>query len=384
MKRIFFSLVALLALPSVVKAQASGMQTTTPEEFKPSGAFTMQFFADYYYQLASDTAALGSKGYYEPNARFAQAFDIRRVYLGYDYNFTKNIAAQLLLSHENGSPSNGDVVIDQNRGLYIKAANVRFKNAVPMSTLIIGQQGTAAFALTEQVWGYRSVEKTMMDFRGMAQSNDLGIQLTGNIDNEKMIGYSAMISNGNGAKAENDKYKKFAGEVNANLMENKIILEAYADYTDLAPTKDSLGSHDRSNATIKGMAAYMSDPITIGAEYALQTMSGQSRYVAYGDAAQSGLSVFARGYILPKQLNWFARFDMFDPDTKAVQTNIVTRTASSVRESFITAGIDWIPDAAANVHIMPNFWMNRFSDKSAAARGYEAVTVGRLTFFFKF
>lgn len=384
MKRIFFTLAVLLTITSSVPAQTSGTSTPLPEEFKPSGNFSMQFFADYYYQLGADTAALGSKGYYEPNARYYSAFDIRRVYLGYDYNFTKNISAQLLLSHENGSPTSGDVVIDQNRGLYVKAANLRFKNAVPLSTIIIGQQGTATFALTEAVWGYRSIEKTMMDFRGFAQSNDLGIQLTGNIDNEKMFGYSAMISNGNGAKAENDKYKKFAGELNAKLADNKVVIEVYGDYMDVAPTKDSLGVHNRSNMTVKGMAAYLSDPITVGAEYAMQTMAGQSRYVAYSDAVQTGLSVFARGAILLKQLNWFARFDMYDPDTKAEQAKIARKSAGSVKENFITAGLDWMPDASANVHIMPNVWMNTFSDKSSAAIGYEAVTVGRLTFFYKF
>jgi hypothetical protein len=116
----------------------------------------------------------------------------------------------------------------------------------------------------------------------------------------------------------------------------------------------------------------------------MQTLAGQSRYIAYSDAVQTGLSVFARGYILPKQLNWFARFDMYDPDTKAEQSHIIAKTAGSVKESFITAGLDWMPDAAANVHVMPNIWMNTFSDKSPVAKSYEAVMVGRLTFFYKF
>ena len=366
-------------LASAAVAQTSGTQTTPPEEFKPSGNFSMQFITDYYNVISADTAAkYGFKGgLYEPNSAISttantkgyQAFDLRRVYLGYDYNFTKNIAGQLLFAHENGA-SNGDVVIDQNRGLYIKAANLRFKNAIPNSTLIIGQQGTATFALTESIWGYRSIEKTMMDFRGFAPSNDLGIQLMGGFDQASTIGYSLMISNGNGAKTETDKYKKIAGELNAKLLDKALVLEAYADYSDLAP----IGDTNRNTMTIKGMAAYTTDPITVGFEYAMQTMAGQS--ATHTDVKPNGWWVFARGYILPKQLNWYARYDMYDPNADAT---------SGRKETFIDAGLDWIPSMdAQNVHVMPNVWIDSYKDKSSANMSFEPIIVGRLTFFYKF
>jgi hypothetical protein len=360
-------------------AQTSGTSTPTPEEFKPSGAFSMQFITDYYAVISADTAASrGFKGgLYEPNGAISstantkgyQAFDLRRVYLGYDYHFTKTIAGQLLFAHENGA-SNGDVVLDANRGVYIKAANLRFKDVLPNSTLIIGQQGTAAFALTESIWGYRSIEKTMMDFRGFAGSNDLGIQLMGGFDQASTIGYSVMISNGNGAKTETDKYKKFAGELNAKLLDKTIVLEAYADYMDLAP----IGDTNRNTMTVKGMASYVTDPITVGVEYAMQTMAGQS--ATHTDVTPNGFWVFARGYILPKQLNWYARYDMYDPNSDA---------STGRKETFIDAGLDWIPSKdAQNVHVMPNVWVDSYSDKSSAGQIFAPVVVGRLTFFYKF
>src|SRR6266404_5858061 len=148
-------------------AFAQGSDST----FKPSGKFSMQFFGDYDYMLSADTAGNANtkvpKGgtYYtpvDPKAtngqggiwqKFYQAFDIRRVYLGYDYQFSPNVSAQLLLAHENGTlvnnasivtgitgntdtttkdlkslnkpsvttlptSSSGDIVLDGNRGLY--------------------------------------------------------------------------------------------------------------------------------------------------------------------------------------------------------------------------------------------------------------------------
>jgi hypothetical protein len=396
-----FALAVLTALSYSTAALAqNGNQTAPPEEFNPSGAFSGQLFVDYYYVMSADTLpSIAGKGYYEPNnhtltsafdnTRYYQAFDIRRVYIGYDYNFSRTIAGQVLFSHENGY-NNGDIVVDQNRGLYLKAANLRFKGWVPNAQVIVGQQGTAAFALSEQIWNYRSIEKAIMDFRGLAQSNDLGVQLAGTFDAEKNFGYSAMISNGIGAMEENDKYKKFAGELNAKFLDQHIILEVYGDYMDkpsIAKIKigaDSVLGQAQSNTTIKGFAAYTSDPVTIGIEYAAQTQRGQSNIVAGDDASVSALSMFVRGTLISKQLYAFARYDMYDPNTKASGSNVTNNNAISWKENFITAGLDWQPEAVANVHVIPNIWINTFKDKSSSHLDREGITVGRLTLSYKF
>src|ERR1044071_3621669 len=215
-----FFVIFIVGSTAINSANAQDKPAEPP--FHPYGTFTGQFFSDYWYQIGADTAASRGSQYYSGNKKFAQAFDIRRVYLGYEYNFTKEITSQLLLSHENGanatatlvnaekvtttidsatgfvktvtltpSPtagiptnSSGDIVLDGNRGLYIKAANLRFKGWVPNATVIFGEKGTYAFALPEAMWSYRSIEKTVMDARGMAQSNDLGIALAGTADKD--------------------------------------------------------------------------------------------------------------------------------------------------------------------------------------------------------
>jgi hypothetical protein len=326
------------------------------------------------------------------------------VYLGYEYNFTKEITSQLLLSHENGanatatlvnaekvttiidsatgfvktvtltpSPtagiptnSSGDIVLDGNRGLYIKAANLRFKGWVPNATVIFGQQGTYAFALPEAMWSYRSIEKTVMDARGMAQSNDLGIALAGTADKDGMIGYSVMISNGNGAKAESDKYKKFAGEVNVKLLDKALAIDIYGDLMDLSTIQR------RTN--VSAFAGYQSDAITAGLQYAMQTISTNTT-PATEDQTPSALSFFARAAIMPKQLMVFARYDMWNPNSK--------NTTTVYKENFITAGLDWQPDAAANAHVIPNVWINSYAEQGSL-RKKDADVVGRLTFMYKF
>lgn len=432
-----------------------GRAQTTDSTFKPNGKFSVQLFADYDYFLGADTAGAASKiptgkTFYVPidpanangqgniNQQYYQMFDLRRLYLGYDYNFSPNVAAQVLFSHENGyqvnnasvltsaslttttdtvtkdlkavtiatktttlpTSSSGDIVLDGNRGVYLKAANVQFKNWWMNSNVIFGQQGTAAFGVSENLFGYRSIEKSVADMRGLAQSNDLGIQAKGTFDQPGLYNYSFMISNGNGAKEESDKYKKFALELNGWFMDKSIVVELYGDYMDKAAGKtvitstsaavDTVKGLDQSNMTLKFVAGYTSDPITAGVEYAMQTQKNQSTVVAGTDATPSGLSIFARGTILKKQLMWFARYDMFDPDTKASGANVDNVQAASWKENFITAGLDWQPDQTANAHIIPNVWINTYKDKSAGSTKFpmisdrEGITVGRLTFAYKF
>ena len=421
-------------------------QAAADAPFVPSGKLSMQFFADYNYWLNADTAT-GAKGhvpagktYYVPvdpqnldgqggiNQRYSSTFDLRRVYLGYDYQFSKNVSAQLLLSHENGTnlpiastaptatttydtakkayvttvtapttygSGSGDIVLDGNRGLFLKGANVQFKNIIPHGTLIFGQQGTAAFGVAEQIWGYRSMEKTIADMRGNAQSNDLGIQAKGAIDDGGAYNYSVMISNGNGAKTENDKYKKFALDLNGKFMENHVLVDVYADYMDkttaasvttkATATPLTATNVVQNNTTIKLTAGYVSDPITVGVEYLMQTLKGQSTFVAGSDAAPSGLSVFLRGTIMEKQLSWFARYDMYDPDSKSTTTDALDyQLGANYKETFLIAGLDWQPDAGVNAHIVPNIWMDSYKDKSSLGVAREGIMVGRMSFTYKF
>ena len=85
------------------------------------------------------------------------------------------------------------------------------------------------FINSESVWGYRSLEKTIMDMRKIGASNDVGISLQGKFNDKGDYGYNIMISNGSGAKPETDRFKKFYANVYAKFMDQKIILDLGAD-----------------------------------------------------------------------------------------------------------------------------------------------------------
>jgi hypothetical protein len=103
----------------------------------------------------------------------------------------------------------------------------------------------------------------------------------------------------------------------------------------------------------------------------------------------SGLSVYAQGFLVPKKLKYFLRYDRFNPTNalnNARYSQYVGHTPNyndpSTRESLAIAGLDFMP--MPNVHIMPNLWMNTYKNQGAVARYDSYDLVLRVTLFFVF
>ena len=111
--------VAMFCLVSFNNAQAQDVAT----EFKPSGKVTGQVFADYQVKVHADSALRGSTQYAKVPTHF-NSFEFRRIYLGYEYNFSEQFSAVVNLAQEG---SNFDA--SGNRTFYPKQAFVNFKNS---------------------------------------------------------------------------------------------------------------------------------------------------------------------------------------------------------------------------------------------------------------
>jgi hypothetical protein len=245
----------LIAMCSIFMMSAIAQDTAS---FKPSGKFWGQVFGDYQWKAHSDSAfgTRGSKTIYAaaPYSNNFNSFDIRRIYLGYDYNFTEKITGQLLLSHEgNNYDAQG------NRTFLLKLANIRLKGVFTGTDLVVGQMSTNAYAmLSEQVWNYRSIEKTILDMRGITKSSDLGISLQGKFK-EGVYGYNVIMANNPGLSygPENNPYKKVYADVFGKFMDKKIIVDLYGYYEKTANDSVSF-PHQQTKVTFKGFVAYHS------------------------------------------------------------------------------------------------------------------------------
>lgn len=315
-------------------------------------------FGDYYFKVSGDST--GGSTQYSGYPNSFQAFEIRRAYLGYDYTFNDKFSAQFLLE------GNDKILTNSRLGIFIKTAYVEWK-AFDNASFSIGliPTPTWSWALNEKTWNYRSIEKTILDMRGLGNASDLGIATRGKFDKAGNYGFGFMIGNGNGQRLETNKFKKYYGTLYAKPVSG-LSIEAYGDYEP--------NTGDKNKTTLKGFVSYQQKKFTIGAEAIQQTQKNAGGTNI--DIVPFGITGFVWGTLYAKKdvpvLNAFARFDYYDPDSK--------NDSLGYKENFITVGLDYMP--IENVHIMPNVWVNSYKGKTSLLTERKADVVARMSFFY--
>ncbi len=378
-----------------------------------SGRIWGYVFGDLYWKSHADSASRGGNNQYTGIPKNRSAFQFRRIYLGYDYNITNKFSAELLLAAEdnfptgnptsntsvtNGTNSNaGDLTADGKLTFYIKLANIRWKNIWKGTDLVVGEVATPAFpGLTERIWAYRSIERTISDIR-RTPSYDLGAALQGKFDAKGNYGYNLMVGNGSSAKPEADNFKWFYGDVWAMFFDKRLVLDLYGDYERL----NWVPGYHHSRQMVKGYIAYNTPGLTVGVEGYINNFQKENiatnKVTGITDTVNStakGISMYVHGNIIPNTLRFFARYDITNPSNNVnynVYSKISGITANyndvNTKEAFGTAGLDFTP--AKNVHFMPNIWYNRYmGQQPAAVSGSKLKSdydlVYRMTFYFVF
>ncbi len=407
-------------------------------------------FGDFAYKGHADSLSRGNANQYSGIPKNRNEFAFRRIYLGYDYNISKKFSASLLLAAEDnfpaGSPpaagtfvlnangsSTGDLTLNNKLTFFVKQMFIRWKGIFKGTDLLVGQFATPSFPeLSEKVWSYRSIERTIIDIRRTG-SYDLGFGFQGVFDpSTRNFGYDLMLANGTGDRPDNSPYKWFYGDVWGYFAHKHIVVDLYADYDRL----NWIPQWHHARQMWKGFVAWNSSATdksmnpgsgyTIGVEgyvnnltndnFAVKTAGGTDTL----SVAASGVSFFIHGDIVAKKLRFFARYDFYNPNNKvnaavyskysgntgnyndnsftttyginAGGQNTVTYTATgdqTYKQQFVTAGLDWIP--MPRIHFMPNIWYNSYKSQiltPTTNNGPQYATdhdlVLRLTFFFAF
>lgn len=391
-KSITYLIIALITISFPAFAQ---QKSQADSSFRPGGKLWGYAFGDYYYKAHSDPFNRGGANQYTGIEKGRNAFQIRRVYLGYNYDISPKFAAEMLLAGEDNistsaGATSGDLLTDNKLGFYIKLANIRWKNIWKGTDFVIGQVSTPAFPLlTESIWGYRSVERTVADIR-RTPSYDLGATLQGKFDDKANFGYNLMVGNGTGAKPENDRFKWFYGDVFAKFLDKRLVVDLYADYERLNRTP----TWHHSRNMVKGFAAYTTPSFTLGVEAFIN--HDQKDVVGMNLLAKDTLSANARaisayvkGSIIKDRIGFFARMDDYNPDANYNNTSYTSYKGltgnyePNNKELFFTAGIDFTP--VKNVHFIPNVWYNRYTSNQSGLTGSayrDHDLVYRLTFYY--
>ncbi len=180
----FFTLVTLLTA-TVIQQSATAQSTLT---------FSGLGYLDYNYVLTSpDSGQAGANG-----------FEYRRIYLTADYKISDTFSGRLRFEVSNSSTTAQGRPAPFVKDMYLRWNNIWGEG----HTMTIGVSSPPSFTVSERAWGYRSLERTLMDRNRIVSSRDFGVVFKGPLSTNGALRYAFMFSNNEGVNQENDKNKR--------------------------------------------------------------------------------------------------------------------------------------------------------------------------------
>lgn len=410
---VLFSLTIAAQAQYIFNSGQGGSLWNSDSAFKAgvpnSGRIWGYSFGDYFHKAHSDSLNRGGNNQYTGIKKDIDQFQFRRIYLGYDYNISKKFMAELLLAAEDDfiapTQGTGDLAADNKFTFYIKFANIRWRDFLwKGNDLVFGLQPTPTFPYTsENIFSYsRPVERTITDIR-RTPSFDFGIGMQGryqSVDKSTTWGYDFLVANGSSAKPQalnTQVYKWWYGDAFVAVANRRLLFDIYQDYQRQNWLPTMYGHAYR--AMTKGIIAWVDKKFTIGTEAYINTLGNcevgtraGGKDTLAGNA--TGLSLYGHVNLVGTRLRFFARYDIYNPNTRYDNTTytkyatlygVSTSYEPNNKERFLSTGIDYSP--VANIHIMPNIWYNKYIGQQTNLAGKAATDydlVYRVTFYFTF
>lgn len=267
MKKISVSLVAMLCFLM--------MGFTQTENFEPGGKPFMNIFTNFHSTFS--------------DGKTNSAFEIDRVYLGYEYTFSKNFSAKANI--DIGDPGVGTLQMTA----YLKNAFLKYQTNKFAANF--GLISTNQFSVQENFWGYRYIEKSFQDAYKFNSSADLGISAAYKFN--AVLSADMIIANGEGYKnLQNDSVFRTGFGLTIKPLKN-LTTRIYYDYS----TKEN------TQSSIAAFVGYAASNFSLGVEYNKML---NSDFEESHDL--SGTSVYVT-LKASKKLNLFARFDQLMSNT---------------------------------------------------------------------
>jgi len=286
-----------------------GFSQNSSNEFKPNGKPLALIFTNF------NTAF--SDGESMP------AFEITRAYLGYEYNFSNEWYAKVVL--DVGNPKAGK----HEMAAYLKNAYMQYKK--DNLTATFGMISTTQFKVSEKIWGNRYMMKSYQDEYSFNSSADIGFNLDYKLADFISVDFS--VINGEG-------YKKIQGDdilrpgVGATITPIKnVTARVFADQNGKEVKQQSLAT----------FLAYNDGKLVIAGEYNYQ------KNVAMVDGADMFGTSFYATYKASGNVKLFARYDALNSSTIAGENEAWQISDDG---SLILAGVEFSP--VKGVKLTPN------------------------------
>ncbi|HTY37633.1 MAG TPA: hypothetical protein VMH23_11005 [Bacteroidota bacterium] len=369
MKRFFYTISLLLAFVLAVVAQDKG----------PAGKFSGYMIGDYYYNLQRDAGYAGlannASSSAAPGGTAMQSFLLRRVYLTYDDDISEQFTTRFRLEADQGT----DVLNSGKIGVFVKDAYLRWKNVFSGSDLIFGIQPPPTYDVSEAAWGYRSLEKTIMDLRGIYGSRDVGLALKGKLVESGMFNYWVMIGkNAGNAPATTSKFNRYSAQLHIKPVTN-LQATLYFDYLGAADKADPFNKGSFVGNTTSTLALFVgyaeANKYNFGVEaFTQSTANGYTAPAAtsLSSLTKTGVSGWA-SVNLTSDIAVVGRYDNYDPNTNDAAKGDV--------RNYIIGGVAWKPNK--NVSIIPNILYETY-EAPATGSSPDASVTARVTFYYVF
>lgn len=332
------------------------------QEVKDKVKFSGTIFTDFFYNI--DNSDVTKKD--------INGFQIRRIYLTADFAVAEKFDARLRVESDQSTNSNTP---GGKLGLMIKDAYLKWKDIISGSDMLVGISPTPAFDVSEAAWGYRSLEKTLLDLNAIVPSRDFGVDLKGKLVGNGTVNYWLKLANNSSNGPETDKYKRYYAMLQFKIADG-FQATVYGDYASKSDKLDNFDKQFKSNNQFVGSAFLgykQEEDFSIGAEVftrSIQNNFAMSATTALQNQNSFGFTIW--GWVsLSGEFKLVGRFDKYDPNTDL----------DSDGNSFLLAGLDYRP--AKNVSVIPNFEYVSYQAKDAQGNS-KSDLVARLTFAYSF
>jgi len=313
-------------------------------------------FLDYYYNI----------DHFADSLKDLNGFQFRRIFFTADFTISDAFSSRFRLEADQSAlTSNGRI------GVFVKDAFFKLKDIFSGSDLVAGISPTPSFQVSEEVWSYRSLEKTIMDLRNIVSSRDFGIDLMGKLTPGGSINYWFKIANNSGNSPETNKYKRYYALLHFKPFKYTE-LSISGDYDTRPGIFDAGSGTSLNNNRITGAVfAGVKNPgnFAIGIESYIRNINNNFRNPetvpgsgtkSLADEKAMGTSLF--GWLaLSGKVYYIARLDVNDPNSeKDNDANL-----------YIITGVDYHPHS--NVKIIPNIYAQFYENNN------KRDVIGRIT-----
>jgi hypothetical protein len=312
--------------------------------------------------VADESTTVGGKAYIDftnidkktsgtKDAASGLGFDLTRFYVGIDHVFDDMWSANVTT----------DVTYDSGVGatqVYIKKAYLQAKVS-DAAVVRLGSADMPWIPYAEHAWGYRYVEKALIDRAGFGTSADWGAHVGGKVG---MVNYAVSAVNGNGYKnPTRSKGLDFEGRVGVMPVEGLNLAVGFYDGKKGKDVEGATGINTASRWDV--LAAYSHSMFNVGAEYfSAENFKDPS---AAKDKAD-GYSVFG-SVKAGEKAAVFARYDEVKPNKT---------TSSSLKDTYYNVGVSY--EARKNVDVALAY-KNEEMKNNSATKPLEYSEVGLWT-----